>query len=134
MARNHGKNTVIILDSNDLSGWCDTSQLDQEVDEHDVTCYGADDHEVDYGLGAGSMSMGGVYDTTAGGPKAVIEAIQDGRELVTLVRRIEGTGAGKPQESVSVLIKKYTETAPVADYVRWSCEMTKSGSITRSTQ
>lgn len=134
MARSHGKETVITIDGTDLSAWCDSSELDQGADEHDVTCYGADDHVVDYGLGVGSMSMGGVYDTTSGGPKATIEAILDGRALVTLVRRIEGTGSGKPQESMSVLVKSYKETAPVADYVRWTCEMTKSGSITRSTQ
>lgn len=134
MARSHGKETVIILDGNNISAYCDTSELNQEVDEHDVTTYGSDDHVVDYGLGSGSMTMGGVYDNTAAGPKAIIEGIQDGRALVTLIRRIEGTGSGLPQESVSVLVKKYTETAPVADYVRWTCEMTKSGSITRTTQ
>jgi len=134
MARSHGKETVIIIDDNDISAYCDSSQLDQEADEHDVTTYGNDDHVVDYGLGSGSGSMGGVYDTTSSGPKAVLEGIQDARTLVTLVRRVEGTGAGKPQESMSVLVKKYTETAPVADYVRWTCEFTKSGAITRTTQ
>lgn len=134
MARSHGKNTVIILDGDDLSAYCDTSELEQGADEHDVTCYGADDHVVDYGLGTGSITMGGVYDTGETGPKAVIEAILDARQLVTLVRRVEGTGSGLPEESVDVLVKSYKETAPVADYVRWTCEMTKSGPIDRATQ
>lgn len=134
MARSHGKETVIIIDGNDISQYCDTSELEQGADEHDVTTYGNDDHVVDYGLGMGSMTMGGVYDTTAAGPKAVLEGILDGKALVTLVRRVEGTGSGRPQESMSVLVKSYKETAPVADYVRWTCEMTKSGSITRTTQ
>lgn len=134
MSRSHGKETVIIIDGNNISTYCDNSELEQGADEHDVTCYGADDHVVDYGLGTGAMTMGGVYDNTSSGPKAILEGIIDGRALVTLIRRVEGTGSGLPQESMSVLVKSYKETAPVADYVRWTAEMTKSGSITRSTQ
>ncbi|MDM4721156.1 hypothetical protein QTQ03_16685 [Micromonospora sp. WMMA1363] len=132
MAFVHGKDTYISLDGNDLSTFTNTSTLDQESDEHDVTTYGKDDYVVTGGLLKGAFSMGGVYDDTASGPKAVIEPLI--RTVVTLIRRAEGTGAGLPQESVSVLVKKYTETSPVADMITWSCEMTKSDAITRTTQ
>ncbi len=132
MAFVHGKDTYISLDGDDLSTYCNTSQLDQESDEHDVTCYGADDYAFSGGLLKGAFTMGGVYDDSAAGPKAVIEPLLG--TVVTLIRRPAGTGSGKPQESVSVLVKKYTETNPVAGMITWQCDMTKSGPITRTTQ
>lgn len=132
MAFVHGKDTVIILDGDDLSAYTNTSELDIEADEHDVTTYGKDDHVFAGGLLGGSASMGGIYDDTAAGPKAIIEPLIG--TVVTLVRRAEGTGSGKPQESVSVLVKRYVETNPVADMITWSAELTKSDLITRTTQ
>lgn len=134
MAYKHGKDTYISIDGDDISAFTNTSELEVTVDEHDVTCYGAEDHVVAGGLGAGAISMGGIYDDTAAGPKAIIEPLIDAKALVTLIRRPEGTGSGKPQESLSVLVKRYVETNPVADMITWSCEMTKSGPITRTTQ
>ena len=132
MAFVHAKDTFISLNASDLSIYTNTSQLDQESDEHDLTCYGADDYVVDGGLLKGAFSMGGRYNSAATGPKAVIEPLIG--TVVTLIRRPEGTGSGKPQQSVSVLVKKYTETSPVADFINWNLDMTKSGAITRSTQ
>ncbi|MFJ8687195.1 hypothetical protein [Micromonospora sp. HUAS LYJ1] len=132
MAFVHGRHTVITLDGEDLSRPTNTSTLDQESDEHDTTGYGVDDYTVEGGLLKGAFSMGGTYDSGAAGPKAVIEPLIG--TVVTLIRKPEGTGAGKPQESVNVLVKKYTETNPVAGMITWQCDMTKSGPITRTTQ
>lgn len=132
MAFVHGKDTFISLAGSNLSTYTNTSELEVTADEHDVTCYGKDDHCFSGGLLAGSVSMGGIYDDTAAGPKAIIEPLIG--TLVTLIRRPEGTGSGLPQESVSVLVKSYVETNPVADMITWSCEMTKSDLITRTTQ
>lgn len=134
MARVHSRDTFISLGGTDLSTFCNTSEFTQGLDEHDVTCYGADDHVFDGGLGSGTFTMGGFYDDGAAGPAAVIEAIRDAKAVVTLIRRPEGTGSGKPQQSVSVLVTSYVETEPVADFITWSCDMTLSDSITRTTQ
>ncbi len=135
MAKRHSRHTVIILNGSDLSTYCDTSSWEDTSEKQQTTTYGADRHGYDYGLGDGKLSMGGFYDTSrTAGPKAVIEAIKDAEELVTLVRRVEGTGSGRPQESVSVLVEKYTESAPVADYVKWTCDLQMSGDITRTVQ
>lgn len=132
MAFKHAKDTYISLDGDDLSAYTNTSELDVGSDEHDVTCYGKDDHVFSGGLLNGSVTMGGIYDDTASGPKAIIEPLIG--TVVTLIRRPEGTGSGLPQESLSVLVKRYVETNPVADMITWSCEMTKSDAVTRTTQ
>jgi hypothetical protein len=134
MAFVHGKDTYISLDGDDLSTFTNTSSWEDSSDKHDVTCYGANRKAYSYGLGDGKLTMGGVYDNTAAGPKAIIEAIKDAGALVTLIRRAEGTGSGLPQESVSVLVEKYTESNPVADQVTWACDLQMSGDISRTTQ
>jgi len=129
----HGKNTFISLNGVNLSTFVDTSDLDLDSDEHDVTTYGKNSHVVQGGLLGGKATMGGTYDNTAGtGPRAVIKPLRG--TVVTLIRRPEGTGAGKPQDSVAVLVKNYKETNPVADMVKWTCEMTLSDDVTSTTQ
>lgn len=130
----HGKDTYLSLDGDDLSAFTDTSSWEDTSEKHQVTTYGASRHAYAYGLGDGKLSFGGTYDNTAAGPKAIIEAIKDAGLLVTLVRRPEGTGSTRPQESVSVLVEKYTESNPVADMVKWTCDLQMSGVISRTTQ
>lgn len=134
MAFVHGKDTVIIIDGHDISAYCNTSELEVSTAEHDVTCYGADDVNVSGGLRSGKATAGGVYDNTNSGAKAILEPIHDAGALVPLIRRPEGTGTGLPQESLNVLVTKYNESNPVGDMIAWSCDMTKSGPITRTTQ
>ncbi|GIF71907.1 hypothetical protein [Asanoa siamensis] len=128
----HGKKTVLILNGVDISAYCNTSEFERNADKHDTTTYGKDDHEYDGGLGDGAASCGGLYDNTAAGPRDTIEPLVGTK--VTLVRRPEGTGAGLPQDSVTVLIEKYVETSPVAEYVAWSCTMQPSGAVTSTNQ
>lgn len=133
MAFVHGKNTFISLNGADLSIYVNTSDLKRGADEHDLTTYGKNAHVVGGGLLNGSASMGGLYDNTAGtGPRAVVRPLIG--TTVPLIRRPEGTGTGKPQDSVNVLVKSYVETNPVADFVAWSCEMTLSDVVTSTTQ
>jgi hypothetical protein len=129
----HGKDTFISLNGANLSTFVNNSELSREADEHDLTTYGKSAHVVGGGLLTGKASMSGIYDNTAGtGPRAVIRPLIGTN--VTLIRRPEGTGTGKPQDSATVHVKNYVETNPVADYVAWSCEMTVSDTVTSSTQ
>jgi len=133
MAKVHGKGTVIILNGSDLSIYCNTSSITRSADSHDVTGYGSDDHVYQGGLKDGTASIGGIYDNTASlGPKAVVEPLVG--STVTLIRRPDGTGAGKPQTSVSVLVLNYVETSPVADMVTWTAELQKSGAANDAAQ
>lgn len=129
----HGRTTFISLNGVDLSGYTDASELSREADEHDVTTYGKQAHVVQGGLLSSAASMSGTYDNTVGtGPRAVIRPLVGTN--VTLIRRPEGTGSGKPQDSVTVHVKKYVESAPVADMVKWSADLTGSDVVTSTTQ
>ena len=128
----HGKNTFISLNAVDLSAFVTTSELNRSADSHDVTTYGKNSHVYNGGLLDGKATMSGVYDNTAAGPRDTIEPLIG--TTVTLIRRVEGTGSGRPQDSVQVLITGYVETNPVADMVAWSCEMQCSDEITSTNQ
>ena len=129
----HGKSTFISLDGDNLSAFVDTSELGRTSDSHDVTTYGKNSHVYAGGLLDGKATMAGTYDNTAGtGPRGVIEPIIGA--VVQLIRRPEGTGAGKPQDTVNVLVTDYKETNPVADMVKWECEMQLSDDVASTVQ
>lgn len=133
MPKSHGRHTYISLGGVNLSTYLNGSEFDREADEHDTTTYGLDSHAFEGGLLGGQASFQGFYDTTAvTGPRAAIEPLLGTN--VTLVRRPEGTGAGKPQDSVTVLVRKYVETSPVADFVTFSVELRLAGSVDSTPQ
>lgn len=130
----HGKSTYVSIDGFDISAYTNTSTFTRGQDSHDTTTYGKDDHVYSGGLRNNTVNLGGIYDTVSGGPGAVFRDIHDAAALVTFIRRCEGTGSGKPQESVSVLVTSYVETNPVADMVTWTAELQCSDEITTTTQ
>jgi len=133
MASAKSKNLVVIINGVDISYACDTSEHKPSADIVDRTGYGKDAHVKEGTLLDGTGSISGWYDSSAvSGPRAVLQPIIG--QTVTYVRRPEGTGAGKPQDSVNVIVKDYTETAPLADIVRWAASLEYSDSINSTPQ
>lgn len=120
MARVHSKETVILVDSNDISTFCTDSNCEQSSGTEDNTTYGKDDQVFDPTLKTGAFGCSGKYDNSATGPRAVLEPLVG--TSVNVKYRPEGTGSGLPQNSFTAVITKYTETAPVAGYRLWSLE------------
>lgn len=134
MAFVHGKDTVVTVNSTDISAFTNTSEFNPTADSHDVTTYGKDGHVFSPGLTSGTFTLGGIYDSsTSSGPRAVLQPLV-GAAATTVVRQPEGAGSGKPQDSFSGLLTSYTETSPVADMVAWSAEFQISDSVTSTSQ
>lgn len=133
MAFTHGKNTYVSLDGDDLSTYSNNVEFNRTADSHDVTTFGKNSHVYNGGLLDGEATIAGIYDNTAGtGPRAVIEPLIG--TVVPLVHRPEGTGAGKPEDTVDVLVKTYDETSPVADMVTFSVELQFSDDVVTAAQ
>lgn len=128
MVFKHGKDTVIKLNAVDLSQYVDSSELERTADSHDVTTYGKQSHVYQGGLLDGKAKMSGTYNDAIAGPRATIEPLIG--TVVALLRQPTGPGTGKPQDSVNVLVVGYTESNPVADMVKWSCDMQCSDEVT----
>jgi hypothetical protein len=124
----HGKNTYLSIDDNDISPYCKTSDIERSSDKTDTTVYGKDSHCYQGGLLDSKFSVEGLYDSSIDtGPAAVLTPLIG--EVVQLIRRREGIGAGLPQEIVDVLIEKYTETSPCDEYIKWKVELQGSDDI-----
>lgn len=133
MSKVHGKFTVIKVNDQDISQYCNSSEFNRSADDEDTTGYGADAHEYDGGLLDGTLTLGGHYDSTVGtSPKAVLEPLLGTK--TTYIRQPEGAGTGKPQETGSALVKSYVESNPVAGFITWSAELKLSGDVDTTPQ
>lgn len=133
MAFQHGKDTYVSVGGDVITAWTNTSELTRGAQSHDLTMYGANSEVHGGGLLNGKFTCGGRYDNTAlTGPHAVLNPLIG--TVVEVIRRPEGTGTGKPEQTFDGLLVSYVETNPVADYVAWSAEFTVSGDVAETTQ
>jgi hypothetical protein len=135
MATAHGKLTVITIAAKDISPYTKNSSLERNAKTHDVTGYAPTGDATIYsgGLRDAKFTCSGVYDNTAlVGPRIVLVG-QEGNSLA-IVRKVEGTGTGKPQEAFNAILEKYVETNPNDDMVTWSADFQVTGPITVTAQ
>jgi hypothetical protein len=133
MALVDSKVTVVKIGSTDISQYTTSSEISRKADSHDVTTYGKSAHVYQGGLLDGTFKLDGLYDSTATtGPRALLEPLLG--TTVTFTRRPEGTGAGLPQDVGSAVVTSYSESSPVADMVKWSCELQLSDTVTTTAQ
>lgn len=134
MAFIHGKDTLITVDSNDLSAFTKSSEISFSTDSHDVTTYGAVGHAYQGGLTDGSFSMEGVYDDGATSPRDILQPIQVAGAVVAIIRQPEGAGTTLAQDSFNGLCTSYEESSPVDDMITWTAEFSISGTVTSTPQ
>lgn len=124
----HGKTTSFKVATKDISPFTKTSSMEVSADSHDVTGYGSTAHRKAGGLLDGKVTAGGTYDnTTSVGPRNALYPLIG--TITAIVRLPEGTGTGKPQDAISGLLTKYTETNPVDDMVTWAAEWDVDGPV-----
>lgn len=134
MAFRHGKDTVVTINASDISAFTNTTAFGDETDVHDVTCYGAGRKNYIPGLGDGTVTIGGSYDDGVTGPRAVLKALKNAGTVSQFIFRPEGTGAGKRQSKVNVIVKTFNESAPVADAIAWTSELQETGALDETPQ
>lgn len=132
MAFTHGKDTFVSFGGFDLSSFSKSTDWEKSADVHDVTCYGKNSKVFRGGLKDGKCSISGNYDNTLAGPHDVLMNLVGTNAI--LLYRTEGTGSGRPEESVDCTLKSYKQTSPVADYVSWTAEFQFSDDITSANQ
>lgn len=128
----HARNTYVMLGGVDLSAFVNSSEFSRSADSHDVTTYGRESRVYQGGLMDATFNAEGIYDNGTIGPRDTIEPLIG--TTVALVRRVEGTGTGRPVDTCQVLVTSYVETSPVDDMVTWSVECQVSGEITSANQ
>lgn len=132
MAFVHSKNTVVSLGGDDLSAFTNSTTYNRSADSHDVTTYGKNSKVYSGGLKDGTVTIGGFYDDGAAGPRETIGPLLG--TVVEFIFKPEGTGTGKPQDAVDVLVTAYNESSPVADQIQWTAELQMSDDVATTTQ
>lgn len=128
------KDAFLSVNGVNISAFCNSIESQRKVDSIDTTTFGQSGHVYQGGLTDGTLSIGGLYDNTVGGPKAVMEPLMQGGQLVPCVYRPEGTGTGKPQQTTNVLVSTYNESSALNDMIKWTCELQISGAVTNISQ
>lgn len=128
MAFVHGKTTKLTVATKDISPYTKTSSLEVSSDVHDTTGYGSLAHTKQGGLLDGKFTCSGTYDNTVStGPRnALLSGVGS---ALAVIRNVEGTGTGKPNDAFTAILTKYTETNPVDDMVTWAAEFDISGPV-----
>jgi hypothetical protein len=139
MAFRHGKDTFVSINGSNYSPYSNSTAFGDTADAHDVTCYGASRKAYQSGLGDGTITVGGVFDDSAAGPRAIFKPIKAQQQAGTLgavefIFRPAGTGSGKEQSIVNVIITAFNESSPVADNITWTAELQMSGALDETDQ
>jgi hypothetical protein len=132
MAFKHGKNTVVKVGADDLSEFTNSTAFNRSGDALDVTTYGKNSKVFIGGLKDCKITIEGNYDSGVGGPSAIIEPLLATETTFTF--QPEGTGTGKPQKVVDVVVTAFNVSSPVADQIKWTCEMQGSDDVDDSAQ
>lgn len=128
MAVAHGRLTKVTVATKDISPYCKTSSYERSADFHDTSGYGVQSHTKSGGLKDGKFTAGGTYDNTVSvGPRNALHGNEGVAQAI--VRNVEGTGTGKPNDAFTGVLVKYTETNPVDDMVTWAAEWEISGDV-----
>lgn len=132
MAFAHGRLGYFMLNSVDLSAWMDSTTFDVTADIHETTTYGNAWKTRIGGLKDGSFSIGGIYDSAAGGPEATIRPLVGGA-ATAYEWGPEGNTSGKPKYSGTVVVESYQQSVPVGDVIRWTATLQNTGTVTTGT-
>jgi len=135
MTNFHGKVTVVKLNNVDYSAFANSTDFKDATETHENTTYGRDRKTYAAGLGDGTVSVGGFYDNTAvSGPRALFKPLKAAGTAVPFTYRPEGTGAGKAQSLVNVIVSSFEESSPVGDMVTWTAELQMTGVLDETPQ
>lgn len=130
-----GTKTFQSVNGKDLSAFTDTSEFSRTGGAEDISGYGTDADVYGGTTTGGTLTISGKYDDgNVNGPSAVLDPLVGQETPVAWIRRREGTGTGKPQQSGLAVVTKYVETAPRSGYVAWAAELQLSGPVAKTVQ
>lgn len=124
----HGKATVVLLNGYDLSPFLNEATQTMSLETGETTTFGSTDKTYIAGLGDGTISVSGLFDSTAGASDPVLRG-ELGQEDNTFTVLPEGATAGRMAVLANGQITSYEVSSPVADVVSISAEVQADGGM-----
>jgi hypothetical protein len=130
MAFRHGRFAEITVAGNDLSAFCDSADINIDIDTAETTTFGASWKRHIPGLAGAQLDGGGNYDPTATtGPAAVLTGLI-GDDPFAVVLHPGGDVTGQIQHSFNAILTSYKESSPVGDKVTFTFSLLVDGAVT----
>ena len=124
----HGKRTSVLLNGTDMSPFLNEATQTQEIETAETTTFSDEDKTYITGLGDGTISTSGLFDSTAGASDAVLNGLI-GQEDNTLTVLPEGATAGSRSIIANGQLTSYEVSSPVGDVVAISAEVQADGGL-----
>ena len=124
----HGKRTVVLLNGTDMSPFLNEATQTQEIETAETTTFADNDKTYITGLGDGTISTSGLFDSTAGASDAVLSGLI-GQEDNTFTVLPEGATAGARSIIANGQLTSYEVSSPVGDVVAISAEVQADGGL-----
>jgi hypothetical protein len=124
----HGKRTVVLMNGTDMSPYLNEATQTQSIETAETTTFADDDKTYITGLGDGTISTSGLFDSTAGASNDVLSGAI-GQEDNTFTVLPEGATKGARSVIANGQLTSYDVTSPVADVVAISAEIQADGGL-----
>ena len=118
MAFRHGKAAKVWLKTYDLTSFFDSIEVAYTGEANETTTFGNNSKTYIPGLADGTLSLGGLWDDSAGGSDAALADLAD--DSVPFPVSVEVGGRVMSGETISTAV---TSTSPVADVLRVSIDL-----------
>jgi hypothetical protein len=124
----HGKRTAVLLNGTDMSPFLNEATTTQEIETAETTTFGDSDKTYISGLGDGTVSTSGLFDSTAGASNDILSGAI-GQEDNTFTVLPAGATTGAPSIIANGQLTSYEISSPVADVVSISAEVQADGGL-----
>jgi hypothetical protein len=124
----HGKNTVVLFNATNMSGFLKEASTSNSVETADVTAFGASAKAYIVGLKDGTVSLTGMFDGTAGATDPIFQAALGGSTGVLSVFP-SGSSIGSRGITAAFHETSYNLSSPVGDVVSASAEVQATGGV-----
>lgn len=130
MAFRHGRFAEITVNGTALSTFCDSAEINIDVDAAETTTFGKTWKTNIPGLAGGSVTLSGNYDPTAStGPSAVFTGLIGAAAFPVLLHP-GGNTSGQIRHSFNAVLTGYSESSAVSDKITFNAELILDGADT----
>lgn len=124
----HGKNTVVLIDQYDLSGYYKESTTSRSVETSDTTAFGNSAKTYISGLKDGTMNLSGMFDGSTGAVDEIMAAALGGADNTVTVQ-LEGNVVGTIAHMLATQETSYEVSSPVGDVVSVTSQLQADGGL-----
>ena len=134
----HGKDAYLGVEDTGavlrvIGNYCDSIELDRNVDMADATTIGKESKEFLPGLDGGAITLAGKWDNEADtGPDPVLAPFLASKALTSFDFGPGGNGTGKTRYTGDCYVERFAVSAPLEGIVKFNATLRINGTVVRA--